>query len=209
MVCRWDFYPFKTKVPEVFLHYKIYNYVLPSLSPQWLFTLFWHFSSDIFPVAFRLVVFVIYVCIHTHMYIHTEDNKNGVSHWEERNVKHTLYWIEIKGAHVKSWFSIWMNTEINKDINAYVLLAAEGGWEQCYFSAVSTRNAQILVSKHFSLFKGTRAPWRRGLFQGERKEQMNVGYLIMPESKDVLKNDGDISENIQTNLKGYLLGELR
>lgn len=42
----------------------------------------------------------------------------------------------------------------------------------------------------------------------ERKEQMYLGYL-MPESKEVLKDDGDISENIQTTLKGHLLGELR
>lgn len=63
-------------------------------------------------------------------------------------------------------------------------------------TVTSTPNAQILVSKYHSPFKGARAPGRRLIssWKEERKNKMNLGYCLTPESKEVLKNDGNRSE---------------
>lgn len=63
--------------------------------------------------------------------------------------------------------------------------------------AMSTQNAQILVSKYSSPFKGTRTrSLEKGLIsrRDKGKSKMNLGYLVMPESKEVLKDNRDIAE---------------
>ena len=43
--------------------------------------------------------------------------------------------------------------------------------------------------------KELRSSCRKGYFKArERKEHISLGYLVMPESREVLKNNGAISE---------------
>lgn len=72
---------------------------------------------------------------------------------------------------------------------------------------------QILISNHYFLLKGTGTSEEKWLIPGseqrEYKKSPDPLLILIPESKEMFKKDGECQMDVEAGLRGVLMASLR
>ena len=101
--------------------------------------------------------------------------------------------------------------EINTDINMYItcifipqICPLWGPGSNDISVTMNTPSVQILASNYHSPLKEIKVPWGHDWLQTKLKQgkyQMSPEHVVMPESKDVCKNEEDMSKGHKNQLE--------